>query len=134
MSWPMCNPCLGYFCHLCLGTAQEPRPTKNGSASRLEPLPAHMLLNRPSINPTAANFPRWRESLPRLSEVSKPTIVSLFRWSRSLLYRARAELSERLDPEKPPGVPPNSAALWLALVWQPDPNGALTLSRLRPST
>ena len=23
----MCNPCLGYLCHLCLGTAQEPRPT-----------------------------------------------------------------------------------------------------------
>ena len=24
----MCNPCLDHLCYLCLGTAQEPRPTK----------------------------------------------------------------------------------------------------------
>jgi hypothetical protein len=25
----MCNPCLDHLCYLCLGTAQEPRPTKS---------------------------------------------------------------------------------------------------------
>jgi hypothetical protein len=27
MSWPMCYPCLGHLCYLCLGTAQLPSPT-----------------------------------------------------------------------------------------------------------
>ncbi len=27
MSWPLCNLCPGHSCYLCLGTAQEPRPT-----------------------------------------------------------------------------------------------------------
>src|ERR1700722_9275111 len=28
MSWPICNPSLGHWCYLCLGSAQEPRPTR----------------------------------------------------------------------------------------------------------
>jgi len=35
MSWPMCYPCLGHLCYLCLGTAQEPRPTKLGPFAAL---------------------------------------------------------------------------------------------------
>jgi hypothetical protein len=55
----MCNPCLDHLCYLCLDTAQEPRPTKNGTAPTPKLITDHCLL---------IAFPRASCVIPRLNE------------------------------------------------------------------
>ena len=53
----MCNPCLGHLCYLCLGTAQEPRPTSHDTRLALTYPNDYHSSNEVTPDPVAAANP-----------------------------------------------------------------------------
>ena len=73
MSWPMCYPCVGHLCYLCLGTAQEPRPTKNDT-------PRSRRVFRPTDRPFApltSNLERHGGVLRLVERVAVTAVLEL---------------------------------------------------------